>query len=213
MRIKAGTDNRKQLTLAAVVGVMALGSCIYIYEELFAGSTPPPAPPVATSVPVAPAVNAPAAKPGNAAGPAAKPVGTTSAALDPTLHMDAMLVAESVVYSGTGRNIFSANSVPAVPIPSPIGPARPQPIQVVQNAPPPAPAGLPPPPPINLKFFGVETGANGKREAFLLHDDTVYTAAAGDVVLRRYKVIEVEAKTIQVEDMTNNNKQTLALAD
>jgi hypothetical protein len=36
-------------------------------------------------------------------------VGTASAALDPTLHMEAMLVTESVEYSGSGRNIFSAS--------------------------------------------------------------------------------------------------------
>jgi hypothetical protein len=52
---------------------------------------------------------------------------------------------------------------------------------------------------------------NGARKAFLLHDDIVYTASAGDVVLRRYKVIAVDPKTIQVEDMQNNNKQTLPL--
>src|ERR1019366_10535232 len=78
------------------------------------------------------------------------------------------------------------------------------------NCPPPPPP--PPPPPIDLKFFGIETSlSTGAKQAFLLHDDTVYTASAGDVVLRRYRVISIEAKSIQVEDMQNNNKQTLPL--
>jgi uncharacterized protein YijF (DUF1287 family) len=47
--------------------------------------------------------------------------------------------------------------------------------------------------------------------AFLLHDDTVYVASAGDVVIRRYRVVSVDAKTIDVEDMQSNNKQTLPL--
>jgi len=44
-----------------------------------------------------------------------------------------------------------------------------------------------------------------------LHEDNVYLANAGDIVLRRYKVIAVDAKSIQVEDMQNNNRQTLPL--
>jgi hypothetical protein len=146
-------------------------------------------------------------------GPAAKAVGTTSAALDPTLHMDAMLVSESVVYSGSGRNIFSTNSAPPVTIPTPIATARvkppPPPIPCPPNCPPPPPK--PPPPPIELKYFGIQTSASGAKRAFLLHDDTVYTASAGDIVLRRYRVISIDAKSIQVEDMQNNNKQTLPL--
>jgi hypothetical protein len=39
----------------------------------------------------------------------------------------------------------------------------------------------------------------------------VYLASAGDVVLRRYRVIAVDAKSIQVEDLQTNNKQTLPL--
>ena len=101
--MKTGADNRKQLILAAVLGVLALGACVYVYEELFAGSSTSPAPQTVV-------VSAPAAS----SGPAAKKVGTTSASLDPTLHMDAMLASEAVEYSGTGRNIFSPNSAPAV---------------------------------------------------------------------------------------------------
>lgn len=44
--------------------------------------------------------------------------------LDPTLHMDAMRVTESLEYSGSGRNIFSANSAPVVAIPNPLASAR-----------------------------------------------------------------------------------------
>jgi hypothetical protein len=85
----------------------------------------------------------------------------------------------------------------------------PPPVPCPPNCPPPPPP--PPPPPIELKFFGVETAANGARKALLLHDDNVFVASAGDVVMRRYRVISVDAKTIEVEDMQNNNKQTLPL--
>jgi hypothetical protein len=125
--------------------------------------------------------------------------------------MAAMTLAESVLYSGAGRNIFSpASAPPPVAIPKPIAQAR-------INQPPPMPAapqpppGPPPPPPIDLKFFGTATSADGTRQAFLLHNDDVFLASTGDIVMRRYKVVSIEARTIHVEDMQYNNTQTLPL--
>jgi hypothetical protein len=210
--MKTTTGNRNDLMLWGVLGVFALGSCIYIYEEVFAGSSSAPAP--SSAVVSAPAVSsARTTAAGPETGKAAWAMGSTSAGLDPTLHMDAMLVSESVEYSGTGRNIFSPNSAPLVEIPTPKGPARPQPTGVpvaVLPCPPNCPLP-PPPPPIELKFFGVETASDGVRKALLLHDDSVFVASAGEVVMRRYRVIAVDAKTIEVEDMQNNDKQTLPL--
>src|ERR1017187_6490575 len=218
--MKLGTGNRRQTILAGVLGVLALGACIFIYEEVFGGGTTPsaaPAPveaivPATEGAPARATPNTvaaePAATPAPVAGRPAKPVGTASSALDPTLHMEAMLVSEQVEYSGNGRNIFSPNSAPPVVIPTPIAKAR---NQAAVNPPPPQPAGPAPLPPIPLKFFGFETSTNGKRQAFLLHDDDVYLAFAGDVVLRRYRVIAIDARTIQVEDMQNKNTQTLPL--
>lgn len=214
--------------IAVAVFVLIVGGILYY--ELFAGGTPNPA---AT----APAVAAPAANgsetvggtseangsvppdgststAGNAGrtsatGNAARRVAGSSAALDPALHMEGMLAAEQVEYSGAGRNIFSPNSAPPVVIPKPVAPARPA------AMPPPQPVrtGPPSPPPIDLTFFGTETDAAGKRQAILLHQDTVYTAQAGDIVLRRYRVISVDARSIQVEDMVTNTRQTLPLVN
>ena len=54
-------------------------------------------------------------------------------------------------------------------------------------------------------------GANGERMAFLLHSDDVFVATNGEIVQRRYKVISVLANSVVVEDMANNNRQTLPL--
>ena len=62
-----------------------------------------------------------------------------------------------------------------------------------------------------MKFFGVEITPNGARQACLLHGDAVFIASPGDVVLRRYKVLSIEPKSIQVQDMQNNNTQVLPL--
>jgi hypothetical protein len=206
-----GSEDRKKI--AAWIGFVLIASAL-IYFEYFYSSAP------ATTAPVA-AAPAPAATAGNnpataAPGAAAKQVGTTSAALDPTLHMEAMLVTESLEYSGNGRNIFSANSAPApVVIQKPLASARitataPVVVPCPPNCSPPPPP--PPPPPIDLKFFGIVSAPDGtRRQAFLLHDDSVFLASVGDVVLRRYRVVSIEAKSIRVEDMQYNNTQTLPL--
>ena len=195
---------------AAIAGFALLAAGILYYNLHDDTPAPPPAPVVTTApvVKTAPgAASVVALPPGNVAGRAAKNVGTTSAQLDPTLRMDAMLVTESLVYSGSGRNIFSATSVP-VEIPKVIAAARPKP---GPPPPPPPPPGPPPPPPIDLKFFGIATGADGKRMAFLLHGDDVFVAKDGDIVQRKYKVVSVAANSILVEDMAYNNRQTLPL--
>jgi hypothetical protein len=197
------TEERNKIIAIAVFAVLAFGLLYYELKDVFFPPTPTA---VVVSAPANPQGTAPT---GSATGArtSAKPA-APGATLDPTLHMEAMMVTESVEYSGSGRNIFSAASAP-IAIPAAQAPPRPVP-QVVQGPPPPPP-GPPPPPPIDLTFFGVTTSANGTRQACLLHQDNVYLANAGDIVLRRYKVIAVDAKSIQVEDMQNNNKQTLPL--
>jgi len=39
----------------------------------------------------------------------------------------------------------------------------------------------------------------------------VFLASAGDIVQRRYKIINIAANSITVEDMPNTNQQTLPL--
>lgn len=186
---------------AAAVTAFVLVAGGILYFELRDDSPTPAAAPVTVATPsVRPAATT--------TGPQAKAIGTTSAAMDPTLRMEPMLVTESLAYSGSGRNIFSYSSAP-VEMPKPIAPARPKGSVVAAAAL--MPAGPPPPPPIDLKFFGTETNQNGVRKAFLLHGSDVFLAVDGDIVQRRYKVISVAANSVLVEDLSDNNRQTLPL--
>ncbi len=119
-----------------------------------------------------------------------------------------MLRTESLVYSGSGRNIFSATYTAPAPLSLPKTPP-PRPTAAVYI--PPVPTGPPPPPPINLKYFGTAVRANGDRQAFLLAGEDVYLAAQGDIVARKYKIVSIAPRSIQVEDLTNHNTQTLPL--
>jgi len=223
--MKAGSENRKKTIMAGGLGALALICVVRFYFYMFGGSDtpPPPAAPVIvaapTSKPAAPtgssnsSSSGKAAMPGgNAPGVAATKMATTSASLDPTLDETAMLRTESLVYSGTGRNIFSATYTPPVAvIAKPKFPVRP-------TGPPPPPPPPPPPitcpptcPPINLKFFGTAKRGNGKMEAFLLQGEDVYLASEGDIVARKYKIKSISANSIQVEDLQNTNTQTLPL--
>jgi len=195
------TDSQKKSIAVGGFVVLALGILYYQLRD----DSPAPRP---AQVAVTNTVPAPTVKLATrtAAGGEAKNLGTTSAQLDPTLKMGPMLVTEKLVYSGSGRNIFSTASAP-IEIPKPIASARPKPVVPVYTPPP----GPPPPPPIDLKFFGTATSANGKRQAFLLHGQDVFLASEGDIVQRRYRVVGVMASSILVEDMPNNNRQTLPL--
>jgi hypothetical protein len=201
--IRLTPDQQKK---GGIIGAFVLVMGGILYYQLRDDAPPPAAAPV---VMTAPAVKTNSAPKINAvpSGNVAKNLGTTSAQLDPTLRMEAMLVTESLVYSGNGRNIFSASSAP-VEIPTPVATARPKP---GPPPPPPPPVGPPPPPPIDLKFFGTATAPGGKRQAFLLHGDDVFLAVDGDIVVRKYKVISVSMNSILVEDLANNNRQTLPL--
>ena len=201
--IRLTPDQQKKGGLIAAFLLLMGG---ILYYQLRDDAPPPPAAPV---VATAPAVKTNSAPKINAvpSGNVAKNLGTTSAQLDPTLRMEAMLVTESLVYSGNGRNIFSMTSAP-VEIPKPVATARPNP---GPPPPPPPPPGPPPPPPIDLKFFGTATAPGGKKQAFLLHGDDVFLAVDGDIVVRKYKVISVSMNSILVEDLANNNRQTLPL--
>jgi len=212
---------KKNLIVYSVFGVLALVFVVYAYNAFFSDSGPTPQ---TQTAPVA-AANPSNAKPtseaknsannnaqnsgqGVAPGVAATKMASTSSSLDPTLDESAMLRTESLVYSGSGRNIFSSTYVAPVALPKVVANPRPGPVAPPSPV---VPQGPPPLPPINLKFFGTETRANGQRQAFLLQGEDVYLASQGDIVARRYRIVAIAASSIQVEDMSNNNTQTLPL--
>jgi hypothetical protein len=216
--MKPGAENRKKTIIAGALGMAALVCLYVIYNQLFGGDTPaPPPPPVITSAAGSTGASSGASSSnGNrqsssatsAPGVGAVRLATTSASLDPTLDEAAMLRTESLVYTGSGRNIFSATYTPPPPLViKPKFPVRPV---AVAPAPPPAPTGPPPPPPINLKFFGTAKRLGGPTQAFLLSGDDVYLAAEGDIVARKYKIGHISENTVSVTDLQYNNTQMLS---
>jgi hypothetical protein len=124
---------------------------------------------------------------------------STESSLDPTLRYDWLKASEDTKYQGAGRNIFRAE----VEIPKPVVPVR--------VAAPIVPQGPPPPPPINLKFFGFANKPGEPRKIFLSQGEDVFIAGEGDIVDRRYKILRITPVSVEVEDVLNNNRQSIPL--
>lgn len=195
--MKTGLENKRNVTILIVLLVVMAGAVVYFVRSVFGGGSPAPPPPQ-QQAPAASSVNS------GAAGPEAHKI-PALASLDPTLHPELMAGAESFVYTGNGRNIFSMSSAPIQKIEHVIGPVRPTNMTAANTH-----TGPPPPPPIDLTFFGYEA-ANGAKQAFLLHSGDVFIAKEGDVVDHHYKVLRINPTSITVTDLLYNDTQTLPL--
>ncbi len=121
--------------------------------------------------------------------------------MDPTLQLALLRASEDIKYTGRGRNIFEAQiEIPKI-VQSPVKkPEIPQP-----------PPGPPPPPPINLKFFGFASKPGEPKRIFLSSGEDVFIAGEGDIVNRRYKVVRIGPSSVEIEDVLNNNHQSIPL--
>ncbi len=193
--MELGTENRNK-TLAAV-GLMALALVLAVVRFF-------PSSPASAKSPGPPGeetgVTAPRRTPGSRSGTSRRPL-TMARSLDPTLRYDWLKASEATMYAGTGRNIFRAQ----IDIPKPIVKIRPPtPAPVV-------PQGPPPPPPINLKFFGFASKPGEPKKIFLSQGEDVFIAGEGDIVDRRYRILRITPVSVEVEDVLNNNRQSIPL--
>ena len=206
MAIKVGSEDKTKVYLATGLGVVMLILLVRFLWQTFGPSPAAPAAPPPVVTVARPASTSGETPQENTTAPAyghqAAKVGGL-ASLDPTLHPEIMRQAESLEYTGHGRNIFSQFSAP------PVDP------QTDCSHPPGArrhrAASSPPPPPINLGFYGYAAEKTGQKQVFLLQGDDIFIASEGDVVDRRYRVVKIGAVSVQVEDIPYHNTQTLPL--
>ena len=120
--------------------------------------------------------------------------------LDPTLRYEWLKASEDKKYEGNQRNIFRAEEE----IPKPVA-------QVAEPAHDTTPPPPPPPPPINLKFFGFANKPGEAKKIFLSQGEDVFIAREGDIVDRRYRVVRISPTSVEIEDVLNNNRQSIPL--
>ena len=196
--MKVGTENKRNIVILSVLMAILIPTVIYFVRSVFGGPSAPPR----TAAPAA-------STQGASSGPAATRF-PALATLDPTLHPELMAGAESLKYTGTGRNIFSMSSAPPAKIEAVKGPVRLGQGAGAQHGPA-GPTGPPPPPRIDLTFFGYAT-QNGVKKAFLLHGESVFVASPGQVVDHHFKIVQINPLSIEVRDLLYNDTQTLPLS-
>jgi hypothetical protein len=203
--MKLGAENRT----AALVAIALMVIAAFMIVRMWSGGGQPAA--AANSTPVQPeAAPEPAPARGRRVarggrGGVRNAPSASAVTLDPRLRLDLLKLSEETEYKGAGRNIFRADAEIPKEIASAIKPGPTPP------PPPPTPTGPPPPPPINLKFVGFARGTGEATKVFLTQGDDIFVAAEGDIVNRRYKVMRINANSVEIEDVLSNNRQTIPL--
>ena len=194
--MKLGVENRKQVIALAVLGGIALVMMGYEFWPSSSTAAPVTAQTTSTSTAARPVRR-------TASG---KVIPVVAPRLDPTLDLTLLSQSEEIKYAGNGRNIFVAGSVASIEKPK--GPGVTDTLAGGGLRPLPS---IPPPPPITLKFFGFANRPGEAKKVFLSQGEDVFIAAEGDIVDRRYRVLHISPTTVDVEDVINNNRQSLPL--
>jgi hypothetical protein len=197
--MKVGAEDRTKV----IVAIALMGVAVVVLVFKLVGSAPTAAAPTVTGASTA-ALSQPAAtsRPVPRTKAHGKKVSTAPRSLDPTLRYDWLKASEDTKYEGTGRNIFLAQAE----IPQPVAPAQTEAQKLAEQA-----SQPPPPPPINLKFFGFASKPGEAKKIFLSEGEDVFIAAEGEVVNRHYKVLRISPTSVEIEDVLNNNRQSIPL--
>jgi hypothetical protein len=208
MALALGTENKRQVITVSILGIVLLICAVFVYRMFFGSSTPPDT----GSAPATPALQNP--PPPTRTSPTTSPTAgnnaqrLNNAGIDPALHFDKLAQSEGIEYSGSGRNIFSPESIP-IAIPKPLAPVRPNgSLPVAQNLPPPPPK----PPAIDLRYFGYSQDEHKELKAFFIRGDDIFMAKTGDIVDHRYKVGEIHPLKVEVTDLAYNNTQEIDIS-
>jgi len=196
--MKIAAENRNKLIAAAVLGGLAIILLARAFFS-FGGSDSS----TATVSPPAPASAATAGAKIAARGKStSRRARAAPRSLDPELRYDWLKASEDTKYEGVGRNIFKAQAE----IPKPEGKGVTDEAKADEG--PPLP---PPPPPINLKFFGFASKPGEPKKVFLSQGEDVFIAREGEIVDRRYKVVQISPMSVEIEDEMNNHRQSIPL--
>jgi hypothetical protein len=123
---------------------------------------------------------------------------------NPALKLELLNRLKSLQYTGSHRNIFSATAPPPVSVappvavaPPPIGPSTPSG---------PAPLVIP------ATFYGFVTDTRtGMRRAFFMEGENVYIIGIGEVLLGRYKLVQIGNSSVELEEMGTGRRATLTM--
>jgi hypothetical protein len=123
---------------------------------------------------------------------------------NPALRLDLLDRLKKLQYQGSHRNIFSSTAPPVSAAP------------VVAVAPPvvaPPPQG-PLPLVVPATFYGYVTDAQtGARRAFFIEGDNVYVVAVGEVLLGRFRLLQIGNSSVELEETSTGRRATLTMEE
>jgi hypothetical protein len=190
--VKIGAENKKQVRwMIALLAILLLVG-IYNFVDFGTSSAAAPAPATSTQTTQTAKKSTSAAQ-------------LSDSTLDPRFHWHELAVSQSVKYEAGGRNIFRMEELK--PIEKTVTSVR----QPYGPEPPPTPTPTPPPPPIPLKFYGFASKGSEPKRIFLDDEGEVFVARQGDILERKYKVIQINNTSVIIEDVLNSNRQTIQL--
>jgi hypothetical protein len=123
---------------------------------------------------------------------------------NPALRLDLLQQLRKFQYEGPRRNIFSTTPLPVA---APVQQLPPTPVIS-------GPVQLPGPPPLIVPatFFGhVTDKRSGASRAFFSEGDNVYVLGLGEVLLNRFRVVQIGENTTELEEMASGRRTTLTM--
>jgi hypothetical protein len=124
---------------------------------------------------------------------------------NPALRVDLLAQLKTFQYEGPRRNIFTAAPVPAEQPPS----AAPV-VPVVSAVPAPPPG--PPPLVVPATYFGHMTDVrSGTRRAFFSQGDDVYVLGLGDLLMNRFRLVQIGENTAELEEVATGRRTTVRM--
>ncbi|HEX3156515.1 MAG TPA: hypothetical protein VHV32_17935 [Candidatus Angelobacter sp.] len=193
--MKIGAENKKQLGIMIVLLAILLLVGIYNFVDFGTSSAASPAPAPSTQ-----GAHTQVSESKKASAPQ-----LSDSTLDPRLHVHELAASQNVKYEAGGRNIFKMEEIA---ITKPTNSVR---TEMMGPPAPPTPTPPPPPPPIPLKFYGFASKGSDPKRIFLDDEGEVFVAKQGDIVERKYKVIQINNTNVIIEDVLNSNRQTIQL--
>jgi hypothetical protein len=193
--VKIGAENKKEVRwmIALLAILLLVGIYNFVDFGTSSANSPAPAPAPATSTQATTQTTR----------KSTSPIQPTDSTLDPRLRLDILAASQNKKYEAGGRNIFRMEELK--PVEKTIASVR----QPYGPEPPPTPTPTPLPPPIPLKFYGFASKSSEPKRIFLADEGEVFVARQGDIVERKYKVIQINNTSVVIEDMLNSNRQTI----
>jgi hypothetical protein len=123
---------------------------------------------------------------------------------NPALRQDLLQQLKNFQYEGPRRNIFSTEPLPA---PAPVQQAPPPPVIA-------GPTPIPGPPPLVVpaQFFGrITDKRTGAQRAFFNSGDDVFVLGLGEVLLNRFRLVQIGDTTAELEEIASGRRTTLTM--